>query len=361
MSESEPMSFRDRSRAFWRWFSENADTFYQAIENGDFDPHVETVTQRMEQLLPGAAWCFGPGENGVGHSFTLSPEGSPYMALLMTHLVKQAPDLEGWTFYDSRQASPNFDGMKMNIADETISAQEIWVTPSVDADRETIDLVCWAPVFEKLPERDRGQIIFLWLDEAIGEFQVGNRLGYIDINTSGLQNAIPLSELPDYIKEMETKHGWERKTPGEYYTGYNFREPKEFDPEHVRSDIFTGTSLLYELSSDFSRDRGQMEHPLPKLGVDFIFIKIPVELFAPGQQVDERGEIEDALETVLDEQDSGIVLGGAAGHQAMYVELAILDAEHALSAIRKVLEESEFGKAAQVYYFDKERVAKPIW
>lgn len=318
----------------------------------------------VDQTLPKIAWCFGPGADGGGHSFTLSPEGNPYLAFLLSQIVKGAPELDGWTFYDSRQASPQFSGMKMDIAGESVSAAEIWLTPTLDHEREEIDLVCWAPVFETLPESQRGHILFLWLDEAIGEFQVGNRLGKIEINPTALQDAIPLSELPDFIAQVEVDHDWERKTPGEYFSSYRMPEPNELTTQHLRSDLMVGTSLLYQLSGDFAAAGGAMEHPAPDLGVDFIFVRIPREDFTEGCEIDQRADLEDALAAGLSaegaELDAGAVLGGASGQQWLYIDLALFDAAQAMPVIRKVLNASVHAQAAEVYYFDRERAGRRI-
>ena len=354
------LTLKGRMELFWKWFSEESSTYYQAIESGDFNSHASEFSEKIHGFLPGVAWVFGPGADGVGHSLTLSPEGDAYAALVITHIIKNAPTLDGWTFYDSRQASPTFDGMSMDIAGENVSAKQIWITPSIDEEREKIDVTCWAPVFVQLDEGARGQITFLWLDETLGEFQVGSRLGAIDIEPSNLENAIPLSELPEFVHETELACQWERRTPGEYYTGYNLQERADYEPEFLRSDIFTGTSLLYEIACDYAREQGSLDHPLPKLGVDFVFVALPWELFDQEKQVDERTDIEDKLTGGFDINGSGIVLGGAAGRKNMYIEIAILDGERGISTLLEVLKGDRIGQHGAVHYFDKERVEHEV-
>ena len=354
------LTFKHRSKLFWDWFSKRCDAFYQAIEDQNFDPYTQEVTQKMEELLPELAWVFGPGDNNEGHSFTISPEGDPYKAFLCTYLVKMAPVLKGWTFYDSRQASPTFEGMRMEIVGQSVTAQQIWVAPSVDIDREQIDLVCWNPIFSELPEHDRGQITFLWLDEALGEFTVENRLGAIDINDSALTESMPLTELPSFIEGTEAKQGWKKKIPGEYYTGYQIAERADFQPSFLRSDIFTGTSLLWQISRDYGREDGQLPHPLPHLGVDFIFIVIPRKHLTPGKEIDERSDLEDLLQTSFKENTSGFCLGGASGNENTYLDIIILDGQRGVQTLLETLNTCPLGKHCSVHYFDKNRTKTPI-
>lgn len=354
------LTLKQRMEAFWKWFSENSEKFYQAIESGSFDQYTSEFSTKINEILPGVAWVFGPGDDDEGHSLTLSPEGDPYQDFVVTHIVKNAPLLEGWTFYSSRQASPTFAGMSMDIAGEKVTAKEIWVSPTVDEAQEKIDVVCWAPVFEQLEDGPRGQITFLWLDEALGEFQVTSRLGAVDIEPTSLDKAIQLSELPDFVAKTEAENEWERKTPGEYYTGYSMRERAEFDPVFLRSDIFTGTSLLFEISRDYASQNGSLDHPLPNWGVDFVFVALPVHLFTAEKQIDERADIEDALAEKYDINGAGIVLGGASGRDNIYIEIAILDGERGMRTLLDVIKGHPIGKCGKVYYFDKGRVSREI-
>ena len=351
--KNDEVTFSQRVDAFWEWFSSRCEVYYQAIEDQNFDPYVQEVSQKMEELLPSLAWVFGPGEDNVGHSFTVSPEGNPYKAFLCSYLIKRAPELKGWTFYDSRQASPTFAGCKMNVAGQSVSANEIWVSPSIDEDNELIDLVCWNPAFEDLPEKDRGQITFLWLDEALGEFTVENRIGKIDINGSALNAAIPLTELPVFVEETEMKNAWEKKLPGEYYTGYNIKERGEYESKFLRSDIFTGTSLLWQISRDYAREEGQLDHPVPDLGVDFVFVVIPRKQLTKGKEIDERADLEDYFQAAFDVESSGVCLGGASGHDNVYLEMIILGGDPAMKVLKDSLKNHSLGAHASVHSFIK--------
>lgn len=361
--QTEPLpnpTLKHRTAILWKWFSENAEEFHQAINDQNFDNYSEEFAAKIDEILPDISWVFGPGPDEEGHSLTLSPEADPYKGAAIAYIVANAPQLKGWTFYSSRQPSESFATMSMEIADETITAKQIWVTPRVDEEAEEIDLVCWAPVFESLPEDARGQITFLWLDEALGELNVTHRLGSIDIHGNSLENAMPLSELPEFITETEKKHQWRPIFQGETYSTYKFRERTEFDPTFLRSDIFAGTSLLHRLSSDHIKEDGKLENPLPDWGVDFLFVSIPKSFFTKGSEVDERAGIEDAIQELFDSTDSGRVLGGASGHENLYIDLVIFDGKNGINATLEALSRHAIGKSGKVFYFDKERATKPI-
>jgi hypothetical protein len=91
-------TFKTRVQRFWTWYSEVAVHFYKTIESGDCKALAEEVSAKVRELVPGFAWVFGPGENGQGHSFTLSGEGNLHRQLLAIYWLEQAPKIDGWTF-----------------------------------------------------------------------------------------------------------------------------------------------------------------------------------------------------------------------------------------------------------------------
>ena len=61
-------TFKTRVQRFWRWYTEVAPRFFQTIETGK-DPNLaEEVSTKVDELIPGFAWVFGPGADGRGHS-----------------------------------------------------------------------------------------------------------------------------------------------------------------------------------------------------------------------------------------------------------------------------------------------------
>jgi hypothetical protein len=74
-TEESEFTFKQRVEAFWTWYAEVADRFYQTIDDNQSSSLTDEVCAKVDELLPGMAWVFGPGEDGKGHSFTLSGEG----------------------------------------------------------------------------------------------------------------------------------------------------------------------------------------------------------------------------------------------------------------------------------------------
>ena len=68
-------TLKTRVEQFWSWYSEVAPRFYQTIEAGKCADLTQEVISKIDDLLPGFAWVFGPGTRKGEHSLTLSGEG----------------------------------------------------------------------------------------------------------------------------------------------------------------------------------------------------------------------------------------------------------------------------------------------
>ncbi|WP_269541998.1 hypothetical protein [Cerasicoccus fimbriatus] len=315
--------FNQRVTAFWQWYAAEAQRFYDTIEDKRCPELAKEVSAKVNQLLPGMAWVFGPGpkEQG-GHSFTLSPEGNAHKRLLSDYWLAQAPKLPGWTFYASRQPSHTISAETgINIKDLTIKAGETWVSAHPQRDNQIINLSAWHPSFEELPEKAAYQITFIMLDEALGEDAVENHIGEIHIRNDRLANSVPMHELRDEVEKIRAK--WEDAAPHGSYQVYQLPEPSD---RFLRADTIAGSTRHMKLINEYLGEEGQMaDDPIAELGAEFAFVCFPSTHLPRGEEATKRGEIEDALEQALQPDQRGICLGGATGMLNTYVDLLLFD------------------------------------
>jgi hypothetical protein len=142
------LTFKIRVQRFWEWYSEVAPRFYQTIEAKKCDSLATEVSAKVDEMLTGFAWVFGPGANGNGHSFTLTGEGVLHRQLLAMFWHSQAPILLGWTFYYARQPG-SIQGVCINIAGKVFNPIEFWITANLNQNSEKVDLIVWHPLFGK--------------------------------------------------------------------------------------------------------------------------------------------------------------------------------------------------------------------
>jgi hypothetical protein len=358
-SDMPVLTLKERVAWFWDWFAASADRFYATIEDKKCAELQPETSQAIDRWLPGMAWVYGPGENNTGHSLTLSGEGVLAKQFVAEYWLSQAPKLDGWTFYASRQPSDSFNGITLHLEKdgETFKPIEFWIVPYLDQDAEKIDISVWHPSIQRLPERARFMALFLMLDELLGEHGTQNWIGEIKFSEDQLKKAIPIAELRDVIQDAQRDHGWKKFTPTDTYSSYQLKEQEN---EWLRSDTVAGSSRFFRLLSDYFDAEGPCEHPLPDLGVDLVFVAIPTQYFPKGEEVTGRGEIEDDLIAALEAEASGISLGGATGHQNCYIDLALLDGDRSLDIVRSVLRKRRVPKQTKIHFFTEDRASEVI-
>ena len=344
-------TFKSRVAQFWTWYPTVASRFYETIQAGKCAALADETSQAVNQLVPGLAWVFGPGENKQGHSLTLSGEGNLHRQLLTQYWLAQAPKIPGWTFYASRQPS-SIRGQRLEMAGRKFDPLEFWITPHIDPEDEKVDITVWHPLFEILPERERWTVLFIFLDEVLGEYGTQQWIGEIKMDPKRLADSIPLEELHDFLNRLTAEKGWKKLPPGESATSYHIKEPGN---RFLRDDIFVGTTMHPGLINEHLKAQGELADPLSSTGADYVFIALDAAILPEGNQAHARGEIEDELDKVLRSATSGRLLGGAHGRQNAYIDLLLFDGPTSVEMVLESLRRRKLPPGTSLNYFAKEK------
>ncbi len=318
-------TFKRRVLRFWQWYAEHSQRFKETIDRGEAPTLAEEVSHFLEQTLPGLSWSFGPGELD-GHSFTLSGEGDVAKQILTEYWLQQAASVNNWTFYASRQpcTPESLQSMAIQIGpSESIDAAGFIIATTPDDEAQKFDVLAWHPLLGNVPEDHRMQILFLLLDEALGEFGTSQWIGSVELQPipDGAKS-MPLPELPLFLRQAEKYHRWEKLSPLESYAGYQVDEQND----GPRGDTFVGTTLIPDLIFDLMRQAGKLEsNPLQDTGAQLAYLRLATASFSPGAEADERGNIEDAIDDALATRESGRVVGGAFGAEQTYIDMILFD------------------------------------
>jgi hypothetical protein len=363
-------TFKSRVESFWEWFAANASRFYRMLEEDQdgasswsSSPAAAELSARMDELLPGFACVFGPGERGYGEpgrSFTLSGEGVLQRQLLALYWASRAPRLDGWTFYASRQPSPPelIETMRMDFEGQELNPLEFWLTPAIDDEEEVVDLTVWHPLYAGVNEDEaRLGAFFIFLDEVLGEYGTGQWIGSVTPSDKQLADAIPLTELWGFIDKLESEKGWQKLPPGDVAVVYEREDPEN---RFLRDDVFVGSTALYELIVDYYEAEGDLEDPLAGTGADYVFVSMDVQFLPEGQQMETRDIIENALEAALKSEQSGRVLGGAFGTQFAYLDLMLFDRQNSVQIVERVLREQNLPAGTAINFFAREKLSQRV-
>ncbi len=321
------------------------------IESGRCTALANEVNAKVDELNPGFAWVFGPGENGKGHSFTLSGEGNLHRQLLTIYWLAQAPSLPGWTFYPARQPG-SIKGQRIEIGDRKFDPLEFWIAPVINSDEEMVDITVWHPLFDKIPERDRWTILFLFLDEVLGEYGTQQWIGEIKLDPKRLAESMPIEEIGESLKRIQAERGWKKLPPGESAVMYRCEEQHS---RFLRGDVVIGTTMHPRLINEYLKADGELEYPLKGAGADYVFVAFDVDILPAGRQADARGKIEDALNEALRTAVSGRLLGGAWGRTNAYIDLLLFDGAASIESVLQVMRDCALPSGSSINYFAKEK------
>lgn len=342
------LTFKQRVQAFWNWFPGNGERIRALIDSQKHNELTSMVSKFMEETLPHMAWCFGPGERG-GHSFTLSGEGIVVKQLLAENWLSQAVEVPGWTFHGSRQPTPPAELKGMAISFEkgvNIDVEHFLVKPQVDEKEERVNLVAWHPAFTKVPQDHRLQILYILLDEALGEFGVETWLGQIELEPFNAEGkTFSLDKLPEHLEQVKQYYHWEKLSPLRSYSFY------EFSGNYAgpRGDTVMGTTCIQTVIGEFLSNQGKLEeNPVEGTGAELAYLAIDGSIFPDGQQVDVRSNIEDALNDELQKEGSGRTLGGAFGSRNAYIDLLLLDGDRSRQLVADALKSLQLSHLARL-------------
>ena len=196
---------------FWNWFIRNE------VELFEFDPNrvsqrenlFDQLATELHKVHPDLAFEFGP--KGPRREFVISAAGIKDAFPAVMGLAHVAPNLERWRFTAFRpRRTP------INVAEikgKRVAPQDVQF--SLVDNGKIAGLYLFIPGYRD-SDVDLQQIGYLLLDDALGEYDVEQRLGLIkmlspDTRTEG--DRYPLPDLPALFDQLVTRLEGSSGTP----------------------------------------------------------------------------------------------------------------------------------------------------
>ena len=161
---------------FWKWF--------QNIENSLFDFEkdqertFDRLTTEMHKLSPNLTFEFGPKKDGR-REFTISADGIRDAFPEVEKLYSAAPALPRWKILKFRQRNAPFD-----ISYGGLSVKAASISVQVKPNGQKVDLTIFLPGYTQVEHKNYAPIVYLFLDQALGEYDVETRVGQINIEST---------------------------------------------------------------------------------------------------------------------------------------------------------------------------------
>ena len=180
---------------FWDWFAKNEARLFSFEQ--DQERIFDELAERLHLVNPDLTFEIGP-VSGAKREFVISAGGSKAAFPSVEALYAAAPPMPRWTWVKFRPRRAELNDLI--YGDTIIKADDVHYILAKDGDR--IGIVLFFDGYSKQEDETFGQIGYLFLDEALGEFTVETKVGFIEFEnreSRHFSRARPLRELADHF------------------------------------------------------------------------------------------------------------------------------------------------------------------
>jgi len=179
-------------QGFWKWFQKNENSIFNFEQ--DQENTFNKLAVNMSKVNEDLTFEFGPINDAGKREFVISAGGIKAAFPSVESLHSAAPNLEKWIFikYRSRRVPLNdleFSGVSVAVDD---------VHYKMYKDGHKVGIIIFIEGQNEEQADLYGNIGYLFLDEALGEYDVETKVGFIEIHnrqSKQYEGASPLSEL----------------------------------------------------------------------------------------------------------------------------------------------------------------------
>ena len=158
---------------FWTWFTKIQDMLFNFEK--DQERTFDKLSAAMHKVHPDLTFEFGPVTNGT-RDFVISADGLKTGFPAVESLYASAPTLPRWRFIKFR---PRRSPMELRFGELTIQPSDIEV--AVEADGDKAGFTVFVRGFDKPKEKQFSHAAYIILDQAIGEYDMETKVGFITI------------------------------------------------------------------------------------------------------------------------------------------------------------------------------------
>ncbi len=337
--------FRERTEDWWETFAEMEAELRQMMdEDKDHTRGAELVAQMQETLnLVFDEISFEMGFNGKKHELILTPEGDKVKLFELVYFQKHASKevLEHWNILVGRQPLPNIglrteDGW--NISGDDV---QIWLE---EQGENSFAISAYCEKLLPMLREAEGRVWWMLTtltDQVLGEIP---HMRYIDsfdvLEAPRAEPSIPMSQLPDKLKEKGANLSTDPEAYLNSYLGYKMEPNKDPDADW-RLDVMVGSTNCVPLINGYLDADNDFMDALHADGAVAGFFCYPLDTLREEEGTDKIFDFRDKLEEVFTTGDGPEVLtltGGATGLFCGYVDFIAWDIQEALNMAKEFFE-----------------------
>jgi hypothetical protein len=182
-----------KEQQFWAWFKQREEMLFNFER--DQERLFDQLGAALANVSPDLAFEFGPVKNGA-REFVIGADGIKSAFPVVEALVAAAPALPRWNVIKFRQRQTPI--MELTYADKTVKPEDVKFCLLSNGKELGVYLFFDAYSEEEAPVWRH--IGYLLLDQALGEYDVENKVGPIEVfHSNAHPNAMryALPELPE--------------------------------------------------------------------------------------------------------------------------------------------------------------------
>lgn len=200
--------FTSKSKAtpeedFWGWFSKN-DGMLFSFEK-DQEKIFDRLAAEMKKVNSSLTFEFGPIKDGK-REFVISADGIKDAFPAVEQLYAAAPKLDRWIWIKFR---PRRSPMDIEYGEVKVKADDVFCTVEPDGIKAGITLF----IRGYQPEREKAYrgIAFLMLDQALGEYDVETKVGFIQTKDFSEKSELEKKPLKEVTKIFDDFVAYQKK------------------------------------------------------------------------------------------------------------------------------------------------------
>jgi len=180
---------------FWKWFQQNEDELFRMKS-----PREEIFVALVSRILSvdrNLVFEFGPEIDGR-REFVLSAGGFKSAFPVVIALADAAPHLSRWTITRFRPRRAEITEVQFGGTAILPDAVMVAVLPGIPH----VDIIVFLGG-DGMDEQTRGQLGFLFLDQALGEFDVATYVGSVEFKPLSEPSPAPKTSLRAFVREFD--------------------------------------------------------------------------------------------------------------------------------------------------------------
>ena len=294
--------FRERTESTWKDFARQEAQLRRMMDEDKDHTRGQELVDRVEGILNQAfdEISFEMGVGGEKYELILTPEGDKVKLFELVYFQKHAPKevLEHWNILVGRQPIRNIGFRTDDGWDISGEDVQIWLEQQ---GKNSFAISAYCEKLLPMLEEEEGRVWWMLTtltDQVLGEIPHMRYIGSFDVlEAPRAEPSIPMSQLPDKLKEKGANLSTDPEAYLNSYLGYKMEPNKDPDADW-RLDVMAGSTNCVPLINGYLDADNDFMDALHADGAVAGFFCYPLDTLREEEGTDKIFDFRDKLEEV---------------------------------------------------------------